>query len=66
MEYLSLMTVMWMYFLPALIAGIRRHRNRLAIGVMNLILGWTAVGWIICLVWCLTCNVDRQGQHPRP
>jgi ABC-type transport system involved in cytochrome c biogenesis permease component len=42
------------YMLPWLIAMLRDHHNRSAICVLNLLLGWTALGWIIALVWALT------------
>ena len=39
------------YFLPA-ICAIRRHcRGRGAIVFLNLLLGWTAVGWIVTFIW---------------
>jgi Superinfection immunity protein len=38
------------YFLPTLIAGFRRHHNASAIGMLNLALGWTLLGWIAALV----------------
>ncbi len=47
-----------LYFLPGRIAVTRSHRNALAIGVLNLLLGWTLVGWVVCLVWAL--HVDRD------
>lgn len=46
------------YFLPAIVANNRGHRNAMAIGVLNLLLGWTFVGWAIALVWACTDNVD--------
>jgi hypothetical protein len=42
------------YFLPAIIAGRRKHPNATAITVLNLILGWTLLGWVVALVWALT------------
>ena len=42
------------YFMPLLIAAIRGHRQTLAIGVLNLFTGWTAIGWIAALVWACT------------
>jgi hypothetical protein len=42
------------YFLPAIIA--RKKRNANAITVLNLLLGWTILGWIITLVWALTSD----------
>ncbi|MGH6803055.1 MAG: superinfection immunity protein [Methyloceanibacter sp.] len=43
-----------LYFLPAIVAGLRGHHNSGAIFALNLLLGWTALGWIIALVWSFT------------
>jgi hypothetical protein len=40
-----------LYFLPTIIAGVRSHRNTLAIFIVNLLLGWSLLGWIAALVW---------------
>lgn len=37
------------YFLPAIVG--RRKRNAGAIFLLNLLLGWTMIGWIVALVW---------------
>lgn len=50
------------YFLPWMIAGSRGHHNRLAIFMLNLFLGWTALGWIIALVWACT-RVREDGVY---
>jgi Superinfection immunity protein len=42
------------YSLPALIAGARQHHQRMAISILTLLAGWTAVGWLIALVWACT------------
>lgn len=42
-----------LYFAPALLASSRHHPRTSAIALTNLLLGWTLVGWIICLVWAL-------------
>lgn len=39
------------YFLPSLLA--RKKRNAVAIFALNLLLGWTFVGWVAALVWAL-------------
>ena len=39
-----------LYFLPTMIAG-SRHPNGGAIFFLNLLLGWTLLGWIGALVW---------------
>jgi hypothetical protein len=42
-----------MYFLPTLIAAIRSKRDVLTIFLVNLFLGWSVIGWVVCLVWAL-------------
>lgn len=38
------------YFLPAFIAMVRKMPNVGGIVVINLLLGWTGIGWVIALV----------------
>lgn len=44
------------YFGPTFVAAGREHRNAEAIFVLNLLLGWTLIGWVAALVWSLTAN----------
>lgn len=39
------------YFTPSIVAYKRKHRQENAILILNIFLGWTFVGWVICLVW---------------
>jgi hypothetical protein len=45
------------YFLPAIIAFARHKRDAVSILLLNLFLGWTAIGWIIALVWAVKEDV---------
>jgi hypothetical protein len=40
------------YFLPSILA--HHKRNAGAIFVLNLLTGWTVVGWIIAFIWALS------------
>jgi len=40
-----------MYFLPSLIALARSKRDILAIFLLNLLLGWSVIGWVVALIW---------------
>ena len=42
------------YMLPTLIALARRHHNLLAICFLDLLAGWTGIGWFIAFIWSLT------------
>jgi Superinfection immunity protein len=50
------------YFLPAIVARARKHRNDLAIFMLNLLLGWTVLGWIGALIWACTANTDAERR----
>lgn len=39
------------YFIPGIVARARGHKNLKAIATLNLLLGWTAIGWIVALIW---------------
>jgi len=41
------------YFAPALNASSRKHPQVAPIFAVNLLLGWTLVGWVAALVWSM-------------
>lgn len=45
--------VLILYFLPAMIAFQNKKRNKAAITVLNVFLGWSVIGWIAALVWAV-------------
>lgn len=40
-----------LYFLPTIEAGLRQHRSLTSIGLVNLFLGWTLIGWVAAIAW---------------
>jgi len=44
------------YFMPAIIGATREHPNKVAIFLLNLLLGWTLLGWVAALVWSATAT----------
>ncbi|MFA5063133.1 MAG: superinfection immunity protein [Candidatus Omnitrophota bacterium] len=51
LELLLVVLIFILYFLPALIAFLRKHKNKLAIFLLNFLLGWTVLGWVASLIW---------------
>jgi len=47
------------YFVPTLVAHCRQHHNAGMIFFLNLLFGWTIIGWIIALLWA--CSQVRGG-----
>ena len=42
------------HFLPTIVAALRNSRHTLAIFLINLLLSWTVIGWVIALIWACT------------
>ncbi|MBO5928224.1 MAG: superinfection immunity protein [Clostridia bacterium] len=49
------------YFLPSCIGWSRSHNNGTAIFILNLLLGWTILGWVCALIWSFT-NSNKPEQ----
>lgn len=46
-----MLTLLFLYFLPTIIAAIRGCRNGVSIMIVNLFLGWTLLFWVVTLAW---------------
>jgi len=51
------------YFIPTAVAIGRNHHNEGAIITLNVLLGWTFIGWVVALVWSLT-SPPKQAAAP--
>lgn len=49
------------YVTPTIIAVIRKTKNLAAIILLNLLGGWTILGWVASLVWAIVA--DKKIQH---
>ena len=52
------------YLLPWLIANMRGLHQQRMIAVINIFLGWTAVGWVVALA--LACSAVKSDQTNKP
>lgn len=52
------------YMLPWAIAATRGKSNAGAVGLLNLLLGWTVIGWIIALVMACTTHQKMAVATP--
>lgn len=58
------------YMLPTIVARLRRHRNLLTVAVLNLLFGWTLIGWGLLMGYALLVQersdeVHREGLQQR-
>ena len=63
--YIVLLILLVVYLLPGIIAYKRKHHNASAIMSLNIILGWTVLGWVGALVWACT-NPSPANQQAVP
>lgn len=53
-----------LYFLPVIEAYLRQHRSLTSVGLVNLLLGWTLIGWVAALAWaCTGRNTRREPEE---
>lgn len=59
----AFLLLLLLYFMPAAVAHSRKHNNYVSIFLVNLMLGWTVVGWAIALIWAHSDNTkDRRHK----
>jgi Superinfection immunity protein len=55
-----------LYLLPSLVAAMRGVRRPAGLSILNLLLGWTVLGWIGALIWAVqaetNADVSRQAR----
>ena len=57
---MSVVAACFIYMIPTCVAVSRKHRNTMAIAVLNLFFGWTLLGFVGCLVWSLINVSDKK------
>lgn len=60
---LAVCAILYLYFLPFTVAYARRHNCAKTVFLMNLLLGWTGLGWIILLVWAFAGKKKHYEQN---
>ncbi len=55
-HWIIILILLGLVFLPTYIAFARRLQRRVAILILNILVGWTGVGWFVLLIWALASN----------
>ena len=56
-------SVIALYFYPAICAG-TKHPKAMQIFALNLLAGWTFIGWVAAFIWSLSSSAERTGAVP--
>jgi len=51
------------YLLPTAVAVGRDMHGKGGLFFLNLLLGWTALGWLVCLIWSFVGETQRQYER---
>ncbi len=54
-----LLVFFFLYFLPTIIAVAFKKRRAIWIVLVNVLTGWTFIGWVVALTWSLAAARDR-------
>ncbi len=58
----GIIVLIGLYFLPTIVAVVRKVANQGSVAVINCFLGWTLVGWAVALAMaCRTSNLVRES-----
>ena len=57
---LVLLFVLAVYLIPTIIAFARGHASKWGIGVLNFVLGWSLIFWVVALIWSLSNKGQSQ------
>lgn len=59
-EGAAVIAAMSLYLIPSIEADARGHRDAFAITLVNVLLGWTIVGWFAARAWAHSVHDERR------
>ncbi|REG51283.1 T4 superinfection immunity protein [Paraburkholderia sp. BL6669N2] len=62
-EGAAVLGALMLYLVPAMIADARERKDAFAVTMVNILLGWTVIGWFAALIWARHPVSDRRLKH---
>lgn len=64
LAFVAVFVVLWL--LPGILASRKKHPDAWAIWLVTIFLGWSALGWVVALVWAVAfpakvATLDKQS-----
>jgi hypothetical protein len=56
-----ILLLLGIHFLPTFVAAVRNSRHTFLIFVLNLLFGWTIIGWLVLLIWA--CVGEPKSRY---
>jgi len=61
-SFVVLFFILFLYFIPSIVAAYRMHSKSTAIRVLNILAGWTLIGWVVATVWAYTEDNRKERK----
>ena len=62
--WLLMIIAIALYFMPTIVAGYRQQYSFFLILVLNILLGWTMLGWLLLLIWASFGDPHSAWSRP--
>ena len=62
--YFAFILLILLYFLPSIVAYNNRKENLTSIVILNVLLGWSFIGWVVAIVWAVSKNKTTSIISP--
>jgi hypothetical protein len=56
---------LFVYLLPGIVGSKRRVHNRGLLWFCTLTLGWSAIGWLVCMIWAVVGRAEVEDWRWR-
>jgi hypothetical protein len=63
LEGMGVLGGLMVYLIPSIAADARNSKDAHAITLMNILLGWTVIGWIGAFLWARGPAVEKRLTH---
>lgn len=63
LEGMGVLGALMLYLIPSIEADARNSKDAHAITLMNILLGWTVIGWIGAFLWARGPAVEKRLTH---
>jgi hypothetical protein len=60
-----LLGLLGLYLLPAILGTSRHVANVEVLWLVNILLGWTVIGWLVCVLWAATGRTAEEDAYWR-
>lgn len=63
LQGVAVLAAFTVYMIPAIEADARKRDDAFAITLVNVLLGWTVIGWIAALMWARRPATEKRLTH---